>query len=592
MAIPEEMRRTRGPRFGPIAFLACALIAVALGVATNATDTLGELEKDSVDARYRLRGEHGEARRIALVHVDDVTFDELDEQWPFPRSLHARVIDRLRRAGAATIAYDVQFTEPTEVEEDNALIEAIGRAGNVVLSTTEVDAGGASNVLGGEEVLRSVRARAGSTIIHQDTGGVLRRFPFEVEGLRSLAVAAVERDRDRPVSREGFDGGGEAWIDFHGPPGTIAAYSFSDVLAGRVPGSAFRDRIVVVGASVPSLKDVHPVPTSTGELMSGPEVQANAISTLLNGVPLRSTPTAIDVLLIVLLGAVVPASGARMGPRRAALLTAAVALVYVAVVAVAFVALHRVMPVVHPLLALAVAAVSSLGVHLALGAVERQRVRDAFARFVPEAVVGDVLSCADDELRLGGVRRHATVLFSDLRGFTSFAESREPEEVIGVLNRYLTEMSDAILDHGGTLVAYMGDGIMAVFGAPLPSDDHADRALAAAREMIGERLERFNASLAAEGLGDGLRMGVGLNSGTVMSGNVGSLRRLEYTAIGDTTNTAARLEAMTKGTPHALLLSQSTHECLSEEAARDLVEVGEVEIRGRTQPVRLWTVRG
>ena len=585
----DEMRRTRGPRFGPIAFLACVLIAIALGLVTYATDTLREFESDSIDARYRLRGEQGNPRSVALVHVDDVTFDELDEQWPFPRSLHARVIDRLRRAGASTIVYDVQFTEPTEPEEDNALIEAVARAGNVVLATTEVDADGSSNVFGGDEVLRSIDARAGNAIIRQDTGGVLRRLPLEVDGLRGLAVAGVERDRGRRVSRDGFEDG-EAWIDYLGPPGTVAAHSFSDVLAGRVPASAFAGRIVVVGAAAPSLKDIHPVPTSTDELMSGPEVQAHAISSLLRGLPLRSTPSGVDVVLICLLG-LVPLGSARMGPRRAILLTGAVGLAYVAVVAGAFLLFGWILPAVHPLLALSVAAVSSLGVHLAIGAVERQRMRDTFARFVPEAVVGEVLSCADDDLRLGGVERHATVLFSDLRGFTSFAESRSPEEVIGILNRYLTEMSDAILDHGGTLVAYMGDGIMAVFGAPLQTEDHADRALAAAREMIGERLERFNAWLVEEKLGEGLQMGVGLNSGIVMSGNVGSLRRLEYTAIGDTTNTAARLEAATKNTPHSLLLAQSTRDCLANGAADDLVDVGELEIRGRQQTVHVWTIR-
>ncbi len=139
----------------------------------------------------------------------------------------------------------------------------------------------------------------------------------------------------------------------------------------------------------------------------------------------------------------------------------------------------------HPLGALLTGVVGTLGVALMLGTLERQRVRDAFARFVPEAVVGDVLQRTGDDLRLGGTRREATVLFSDLRGFTAFAETLAPDGVIEVLNRYLESMSDAILDNGGTLVAYMGDGIMAVFGAPLEQPDHADRALAAAREMAG-----------------------------------------------------------------------------------------------------------
>ena len=249
----------------------------------------------------------------------------------------------------------------------------------------------------------------------------------------------------------------------------------------------------------------------------------------------------------------------------------------------------------RPVLAVLYPAAAGVAAILATGAIngltvafEREQARDAFARFVPEAVVDQVLADADG-IRLGGVRRVSTVLFSDLRGFTSFSETLEPERVIEALNRYLTAMSEAILDHGGTLVAYMGDGIMAVFGAPLQQDDHADRALEASREML-ERLRDFNGWLREQGLHDGFKMGIGLNSGPVMSGNVGSERRLEYTALGDTTNTAARLEGMTKGTPHQLYVSDTTHQALTRPAA-DLVAVGEVEVRGRKAKVRLWSLR-
>jgi adenylate cyclase len=196
---------------------------------------------------------------------------------------------------------------------------------------------------------------------------------------------------------------------------------------------------------------------------------------------------------------------------------------------------------------------------------------------------------SEDDVRLGGELLTATVLFSDLRGFTSFAETKEPAEVIGVLNRYLTEMSDAILDHDGTLVAYMGDGIMAVFGAPIASDDHADKALGAAREML-DRLEGFNAWLRSEGLGDGFKMGIGLNTGDVMSGNVGSARRLEYTTIGDTTNSAARLEGMTKGTPYQLFVADSTRSRLAS-VPDDLESLDELEVRGRKGAVKVWALR-
>jgi adenylate cyclase len=222
--------------------------------------------------------------------------------------------------------------------------------------------------------------------------------------------------------------------------------------------------------------------------------------------------------------------------------------------------------------------------------VERQRrTRELFARFVPEAVVDEVLEGADENLRLGGERRTATVMFSDLRAFTSFAEARSPELVIEVLNRYFSAMSEVILGRGGTLIGFLGDGIIAAFGAPMEQVDHADRALGAAREMTGDALTSFNRWLEGQGIGDGFRMGVGLNSGEIMAGNVGSERRLEYTVIGDTTNIASRLEAMTKETPYMVLLTDATRAMLTREVP-DLVEVDTREVRGRRAPVRLWSI--
>jgi adenylate cyclase len=573
-------------RFAPAMAVLVAVLTAALWIALHAGGALSVLELDSVDARFPYRPDRP-PRDVAFVAVDDVTFDDLQQRWPFRRSLHARVIDRLTRAGARTIAYDVQFTEPTRVKEDNALIEAVDRAPRIVLATTEVDAKGRSRVLGGEELLAEIGARSGNAILNQDEGGVQRKVPYSFDGLESFAVVATELATGRRVERSAFDDG-EAWIDYLGPPGTVPTYSFSRVLRGRFPADAFRGRVVVVGASAPRLQDVHPVPTSSEDVMAGGEVQANAISTVLRGLPLSRSGAVLDALIIALLACLAPALGLRWGVRLMLPVMLVVAAAYVAIVLLAFRS-GLILPLVHPLGAVITAVFGTLGVALMLGTLERQRVRDAFARFVPEPVVSEVLSKTGEDLRLGGVRRRATVLFADLRGFTAFAETLPPDRVIGVLNTYLESMSDAILDNGGTLVAYMGDGIMAVFGAPLEQADHADRAVAAAREMAGERLARFNAWLGEEGHADAFAMGIGLNSGDVMSGNVGSSRRLEYTAIGDTTNTAARLEGMTKGTPHQVFLSESTRASLSGEPD-DLVEVGELDVRGRAQQLRVWAV--
>jgi adenylate cyclase len=580
--------RSRHKRLRTILFLGVGLVLTGLGVLAYATDALKNLELDTVDARFSIRGERERPKDLVVVKIDDITFSETDERWPFRRSMHAKVIDRIMADEPAVIAYDVQFSEPSAEREDLALAEAIQAAKKrVVLATTEVNEKGEGKFLGApEDLLRDIGGRFGNGLFPNDPGGIIRRTSYSIDGLESFGVAAVETAERRQVDRGDFSDEG-AWIDYAGPPRTIESISFSRVLEGEARRGMFRDKLVVVGPSAPSLQDLHPTSTSGDDLMAGAEIQANAISTVQRDIPLRAQSGFVDVALILLLGLAAPLASLQAPPLRALALALAAGVVFTVLAQLLFNG-GTIVSFVYPVGTLLLVSVGVLAVHYLTTAFERERMRDMFSRFVPENVVDDVIASADG-LRLGGVQREGTVMFSDLRGFTSFAESMQPDQVIEVLNRYLTEMSDAILDHGGTLVAYMGDGIMAVFGAPVSQDDHADRALAAAREMLGPRLERFNEYLREKGLGQGFRMGVGLNSGRVMSGNVGSERRLEYTAIGDTTNTAARLEGMTKGTPHMLFLADSTRERLKEQPD-DLIFVDEFEVRGRQAKIKLWSL--
>ena len=584
MTAPRKLRRRR-----EIAILLVVVAAATIALVAHATNLMRALELQSVDARFSVRGAQAQPQDIVIVEVDDRTFTELPRvQWPFPRSLHARVIDRLREAGAKVIAVDIQFTEETTPRQDNALVEAVARAGGVVLSTTETDRHGHSRIFGGEAIVREIGARAANTVVVPEPGGTIRKMHYEVDGLVTFGIAVAEAATGEPIDPAEMEDDGEAWIDYRGPPKSFARYPYSRVLRGKVPPAAFRGKTVIVGASAPSLQDVHPTSTTGDELMSGPEVQANAAWTAEHGFPLSSSGLVVELLLILLMAAAPAAATLRTKALPALLVAVALGLLYLLATQLAFDS-GVVLPVVYPLLGLALSALGALAVNYVLNAFERQRVHDTFARFVPAAVVSEVLARTDDDLRLGGMRRETTVLFSDLRGFTSFSEELPPDSVIDVLNRYLGEMSDAIMDHGGTLVAFMGDGIMAVFGAPLEQPDHADRALAAAREMLGVRLARFNAWMEEAGMGRGFDMGIGINTGMVMSGQVGSERRVEYTAIGDTTNTAARLEGMTKGTGHQAFIADSTRQALQREAP-DLELVGEHEVRGRTQAITVWTL--
>ncbi len=577
------------------ALLAVALLAGGVGVLAYATNLLRRSELQTIDARYSIRGSRRPPSDIVFVQISPAAEQELeahhlDARSPLPRKYDAQVIDRLRRAGAKAIAVDLEFTQRTNEEEDDDLIEAVGRArGKVVLATVHVTSDGGTSIFGGEPTLREFGARPAEVRLTLDSDGSVRRFEREYNHLESFPVVAAEVMSARRIPASTFEHGSLP-IDFAGPAETITSISYAKVLRGEFPADLFEGKLAIVGASSPILHDDHTTATATaGEVeMPGAEIWANATATLLEGVPLRGVPGWVDVAVILTLGMVVPLGSLRLHRWRSLLDSLALAVVFTIAVQVAF-DRGRIVTFVYPLLALTLGTLGTLAVLYIGETIERERVYALFSRFVPSDVVNQVVASAGENLRLGAVERDCTVLFSDLRGFTSFSEKLPAAHVIEVVNTYLNEMSEAILGAGGTLIAYMGDGIMAVFGAPLEQPDHADRALAAATEMIGGRLDAFNAWIAEHGHDHTFVMGVGLNSGPVMAGNIGSEQRVEYTALGDTTNTASRLEGMTKGSGHMLFVADSTRERLRH-PPDDLVLVGELEVRGRLAAVPVWTI--
>ena len=573
-----------------------AIGATAFGILGYGASLLQSLEGSTINTRFTVRGTQAVPKNLMVVAIDPRSFQDLNKQFPFPRKVDGKAISTISAQHPAAIAVDVQLSEPSSLGQDDdiALLSAVNDAhGKAIFSDTEPTATGNVAFVGsgkGTALLKSVGARPAEGSFPFDPGGVIRQMQYKISNLKTLAIVTAEvatHKRVTPFTNNRF-------IDYVGPAGTIPYISFSQAYWGtysgtktgkKLPSNFFTNKIVVIGATATNLNDIHA--SSTDSAMPGPEIQANAINTVLHNFPLNAAPGWINYVLIVLLGLTVPLVGMRARPLITILLAVGLGIAFTVGVQLAFNS-GTILTFVYPLGALLLATAGTLTTQLVTEAFERIRTRDLFTRFVPEDVVDEVLASSDG-LRLGGVQREGTVMFSDLRGFTSMAETLSPARVIEVLNHYLSEMSDAILNHGGTLVAYMGDGIMAVFGAPLPQDDHADRALAAALEMRDERLPRFNEWLRSEELSEGFRMGIGLNSGSVMSGHVGSERRVEYTAVGDTTNTASRIEGMTKGTPHQLLFSGFTKEAFLNRPD-DIVEFGEVEIRGRVEKMTLWSL--
>jgi adenylate cyclase len=543
--------------------LVATAVAAAVGLATWHTGPVKRVEWNLVDARYDVRGTH-DAPGVVVVGIDEQSIARFG-QWPFDRRLHARAIAALRAAGARKVVYDVQFATPTP--HDGPLLAAAAHP-DVLLGATVFGADGRPQVIDAARF----RGRIGFAGYEADDDGVVRRFSGTVSGVPLLPVLAAGGDPgviDRP-------------IDFAGPAGTVAEISFADLLAGRFDRDAVRGRIAVVGATAEILQDQHA--TAAGAVMPGPEIQANVIQTLLDGSPLRDASTFAGVLLILLCAAVAPAaalSGKLWPPLAAGAGAIAVLLVGAQL---AFDA-GTIVPVAAPLLTIAIGTLGAVALTYATEVRARRRVRLAFERFVPPAVIDEVVK--RDEM--APKRVQATMLFCDLRGFTTLGERLDAEQVIAALNRYLEVVSGAIFDHGGTVVSYQGDGVLAVFGAPLEQSDHAARALAAAAQILDDALPAYNRWLADSGLStQPLSAGIGVNSGPVMAGSVGSSKRLEYAAVGDTTNVAARLQGLGRDQDARLFVASTTVDQLPPDARASLRVLGPIELKGRREPVVVY----
>src|ERR1700677_4603667 len=366
---------TRRQRRKTISLLIVASLAAGIGVVAYATHVLGRSELQTIDARFSIRGKQAPPANVVLVAIDPATLTELrnrhmSSEPPLPRSYDARVIDHLRLAGASVIAVDLEFTHPVANEQETIdLFEAVGRArGKAVLSTVEVAKGGRTEIFGGH--LQETGARAADVRFPPDSDGSIRRFEYSYNELHSFAVVATEAATGRPIPASRFEHGALP-IDYVGPAETITSIPYYKVLLGQFSPSAVRGKIVIVGATAPILQDIHPTATSGG--MPGPEIWANAVSTLLRGVPLRNAPGWLDIVAVLLLGMVVPLGSMRLRQWRSLLDALALAVVFTIAVQVAFNS-GLIVTLVYPLLALAIATLGTLAVLYVGETIERARV--------------------------------------------------------------------------------------------------------------------------------------------------------------------------------------------------------------------------
>ena len=571
-------------------------LAAGVGALAGILALSGALERvelRSLDLRFRLRGPQPPASPIVIVAIDEDSFDELDLSWPFPRALHGDLLDRIGQGRPIAIGLDILFVEPSLLgpEDDRALAEAIGRAGNVVLAAaftvTEGDLGRREDLNPPLPEVRAGAAGFGFVNLTPDRDAFVRSGPLrrvQHDDVRESFTMTLHRlARDAGLAARPAPADDEPVINFRGPAGTFPIVPYYQVLRGEVPPAIFRDRLVLVGATTPVLHDEFPTPFSGHTRMPGVEIQANLLDTLLQGRSIHR-PARHWAVILAAAGAVL-AAGTASAMRPLVALAAVLALVALhgLVAHGAFVGADTWLDVVP----LPVGAVLGYGATVIAVLVREQREKRRLSRFFSPDVVRAILA-TQGEAALAGRRRRITVLFSDIRGFTTLSERLEPEEVVALLREYLTAATAIVFRHGGSVDKYMGDAIMALYGAPFDQPDHAARAVGTGLELQ-QCVQALSAQWIARG-GEALHSGVGIHTGEAIVGAMGSQQRLEFTAIGDTVNVASRLEGLTKEFGAPVIISQTTRQDVGDLfQARPL---GSVRVRGRELPVDIYAVEG
>jgi len=633
---PEASRRSK-PKH-PSRRLLYALGLAAIFIVSFLSSTGGllhQFELRSIDARFKLRGERPPSGDVALVLIDETSLMQLG-QWPWSREVHARMIRELKKAGAKVIVFDVMFVEKaSDPTEDTELAQAIKQAGNVILAAFSPTGGPAveaehTTMLGRfamnpREVANRQRAidapglrgpvasladhvsGIGLAMSAPDPDGTMRRGIVAVYNeadqklYPSLALAAAQKAigvQDGDISVDFADGmklsdaafipfvgRGQAMINFSGGRGARPHYSYVDILNGRLQRNEFVNKVVLVGIGAHGLYDVHPNPFSPDFL--GPEFNADFIENIMSSNFLSSASSGTNTLLLIILGLLVTYISATLRPITAAGVSAVAIVVFIAAAIYAFIGAGVVVAVVAPTIAAILAYTLITLRRLTSEERSRARLRKYFASYAPPEVVDD-LDAGIMEDKMAGIEDEITVLFSDIRGFTSIGSTMEARRLVRMLNLYFTAMTEVVFDFGGTVDKFIGDGLLVLYNALSEQPDHARRAVFTAIEMI-ERVERLNKEWADEDFPE-IRIGVGVHTGNAVVGNLGPEIRMDYTAIGSTVSLASRVEGLNKDLKTQILITEDTLKQL--EGLVEVRPMGPIDVRGIPEPVEIYEVLG
>lgn len=545
---------------------------------------------------------------IYIIAIDDKSLQKYGAYESWPRSLYAELLHTLNGEdrAPAVIGMDILFLEHKDDSADEALVQACEQYDNVVGAvniqfkpTPEKNEKGKYilNPYAVDEVDQSfpelqqvLPVGYANSIV--DADGCVRRSMYQLDtgegNYLSLSAAIYEKYMERiggQVRKPRTDKNNIYQFSYAGKSGGYSVVSFCDVLDGTIPPTLFQDKIVLVGAYAAGLFDSYMPAISHGSAMYGVEIQANIVDALIHHKTVYDLSGLIFALLaatlLVLFGFWIESASPKQALAK--LLAAVTGYLLVAVF------LHKIGFIIPVLVVLAWCLIL-FTLRIAAAYLEeyrkRREIHKAFKQYVAPQIVDKISKQGTFEVKLGGEKRNIAIMFVDIRGFTTMSEKLQPEEVVEILNSYLALATDAIFSQEGTLDKFVGDAAMAVFNAPFDLDDYVYKAVLAAitmregaQKLSDEIMQRF---------GNQISFGIGVNVGDAVVGNIGCDFRMDYTAIGDAVNTAARLESNAKG--NQILISQPVYEQIKDRVETE--PVGEIPLKGKAKGVFVHKVIG
>ena len=575
------------------------LIVLLLSV----TNLLSPLDYILRDGLYQIP--RGVDSRIKIIAIDEATLEALGPIQTWSRSYYAdliRILNGNEASKPSVIAFDIIFSGYVDTEGDMAFAKEAADSGNVVTASQFIYSE-KSEI--GEDNLRYYPIEAvvypykelyeataqGYTHVAQDSDGVVRRVSIQdtYDGTEqfsfSHAIYALYCEQQGIASNEiKTDRYGKTLINYSGKPNDYEYISMIDVLNGKIDSRTFQDSIVLVGAYAPGMQDNFNVPNGNSRQMFGVEIHANILQAFMqNRFSINGNPYVFGILwstLAVIFHFI-------FKKNKKVWLSAMILFLAIGGELAAGVLLNNkgiAVSLIYLPFALIISYIYSLARGYIAERLKRKKVLTAFKKYVAPEIVEEIAKKGDFKIKLGGENRDIAVLFVDIRGFTTMSEALEPEQVVEILNHYLNLTTTAIFKNKGTLDKFVGDATMAVFNSPFDLDDYVFRAVCAAMDIVagGEALEHE----LMEQYGRSVGFGVGVNCGPAVVGNVGCEFRMDFTAIGDTVNTAARLEANAK--KGQVLISDAVYERIKDRIEAE--EVGEIPLKGKSKGVFVYSV--